>query len=76
MNDNTGGFNAPSREAIYYRIHKLAYGSLWSYDYEAFVSYDSRNRKSAASASVPMRRKEFVPLAPPRVINESWQRGR
>lgn len=76
MNENTGGFNAPSREAIYYRIHKLAYGSLWSYDYETFVSYDSRNRKSAASASVPMRRKEFAPLAPPRVINESWQRGR
>lgn len=27
MNDSSKGFNAPSREAIYYRIHKLAYGS-------------------------------------------------
>ena len=34
------GFNAPSREAIYYRIHKLAYGALWSYDYEEFVKWD------------------------------------
>ena len=35
MRHNTGGFNAPSREAIYYRIHKLAYGSSWEYDYES-----------------------------------------
>ena len=27
MNDNRGGFNAPSRYAIWYRIHKLAYGN-------------------------------------------------
>ena len=40
MNDNCGGFNAPSREAIYYRIHKLAYGPDWEYDYETFVAYD------------------------------------
>ena len=44
MNDNTGEFNAPSREAIYYRIHKLAYGSSWQYDYEQFVEYDIINR--------------------------------
>lgn len=37
MNTNTGGFNAPSREAIYYRIHKLAYGDSWEYGYEEFV---------------------------------------
>ncbi len=73
MNENVGGFNAPSREAIYYRIHKLAYGSSWAYDYETFVSYDARNRKSMASTSAPMRRKEFVPLARPRVVRRSWQ---
>lgn len=38
--NNLGGFNAPSREAIYYRIHKLAYGSEWQYDYEEFVRWD------------------------------------
>jgi len=33
-------FNAPSREAIYYKIHKMAYGSEWEYDYEEFVKFD------------------------------------
>lgn len=40
MNDCQGGYNAPSREAIYRRIHKIAYGPEWEYDYEAFVMYD------------------------------------
>ena len=44
MMDNKGSFNAPSREAIWYRIHKLAYGSDWLYDFEDFVKYDSVNR--------------------------------
>jgi hypothetical protein len=39
-----GEFNAPSREAIYYRIHKLAYGDSWTYDFEEFADYDSINR--------------------------------
>ena len=50
MRHNEGGFNAPSREAIYIRIHKLAYGYKWAYDYEDFVAYDAINRKSAPSA--------------------------
>ena len=37
------GFNAPSREAIYYRINKLAYGKDWQYDYETFVQQDLKN---------------------------------
>jgi len=36
-------YNVPSREAIYNRIHKLAYGYDWEYDYEAFVSWDAPN---------------------------------
>ena len=44
MFTNKGKFNAPSREAIYYRIHKLAYGASWKYDYETFVSWDAKNR--------------------------------
>ena len=47
MNDNVGMFNAPSREAIYYRLHKLAYGIEWMYDYEAFAAYDAINRTPA-----------------------------
>ena len=44
MFTNKGKFNAPSREAIYYRIHKLAYGASWKYDYETFVSWDAKNQ--------------------------------
>lgn len=33
-------FNPPSREAIYYRINKLAFGEQWEYDYEEFVKFD------------------------------------
>ena len=46
MANNEGGFNAPSREAIYFRIHKLAFGREWEYDFEAFAEYDAVNRKS------------------------------
>ena len=41
-------FNAPSREAIYYRIHKLAYGEDWQYDYETFVQQDLKNISSGS----------------------------
>lgn len=43
-------FNAPSREAIYYRIHKLAYGEDWQYDYETFVQQDLKNIPSSQQA--------------------------
>lgn len=43
MNSTDSGYNAPSREAIYYRIHKLAYGKDWNYSFEDFVTYDREN---------------------------------
>ena len=43
MRFNQGMFNAPSREVIYKRIHKLALGKDWQYDYETFVEYDQKN---------------------------------
>jgi hypothetical protein len=70
---NNGGFNAPSREAIYYRIHKLAYGSSWTYDYETFVAYDAVNVKKAAEGRgvlyVP---DNFVPRHRPVVVPHTW----
>ena len=56
MNVNSlGSFNAPSREAIYYRIHKLAYGPEWQYDYEEFVRWDqgSKNIRPSAPRQIP-----------------------
>jgi hypothetical protein len=70
MRDNTGGFNAPSREAIYYRIHKLAYGEEWKYDYEKFVEYDAinRNKPQTKAPLVLDPQKNFRPTAPPVVV--------
>ena len=71
MRYNTGGFNAPSREAIYYRIHKLAYGDEWTYDYETFVKDDEINRTTTTTTqSVPM---IYKPTAPPVVIKKDWR---
>lgn len=67
MRYNEGGFNAPSREAIWYRIHKLAYGEEWDYSYEDFVSYDAKNRKSATKA--PHSNRQLPPLPAPRITD-------
>lgn len=75
MNDNTGGFNAPSREAIYYRIHKLAFGDDWVYDYEDFVEYDAINRIPASeSASIKKAsRRTRIQASPPVIRNKTWK---
>ncbi len=79
MNSGIGtynAYNAPSREAIYYRIHKLAYGDEWEYDYEEFVKYDEVNRKAATKSGVPVyleSPQEVVHTAPPVVYEYSWR---
>ncbi len=75
MRYNTGGFNAPSREAIYYRIHKLAYGDSWEYDYEEFVEWDARNRATSTPATRAMVYKpaNYKPTHPPVIVNKSWK---
>lgn len=48
-------FNAPSRVAIYNRIHKLAYGKQWQFDFESFVKWDMKNiglEKRALKANI------------------------
>lgn len=38
---NAGGeFSVPAREAIYKRIHKIAFGDEWQYSFEDFVAWD------------------------------------
>ena len=75
MRHNTGGFNAPSREAIWYRIHKLAYGDSWEYNYEDFVAYDSKNiGVNTSTSSVGVGVKQALPqLHSPVVVKESWE---
>lgn len=60
--DVASGFNAPSREAIYKRIHRLAFGKDWQYDYEAFVEYDQKNIEAdKAMQSVTMVKSSAMP---------------
>lgn len=74
MRYNTGGFNAPSREAIYYRIHKLAYGDSWEYDYEEFVEWDAINRTAAAAAKRKSTKPAtYKPTHAPIIVNKSWR---
>ena len=78
MRYNTGGFNAPSREAIYYRIHKLAYGDSWEYNYEDFVEYDVKNRQSSSTrtSNYVERPKNYKPLHTPITIKSSWKNAK
>ena len=77
MNLNVGGFNAPSRYAIWYRIHKLAYGEEWTGTYEDFVKYDLEARTKESTASQRTRHnyveKRLPPLAPPVVVSRDWR---
>jgi len=75
MNNNTGGFNAPSRYAIWYRIGKLAYGENWNGSYEDFVTWDLAHRAAAPKSTRKrtMVEKPLPSLAPPVVINHSWR---
>lgn len=78
MRYNTGGFNAPSRYAIWYRINKLAYGDSWNGTYEDFVEYDAINRTPSAAARRTQSRRNYVEkplpaLAPPVVVGHSWR---
>jgi len=69
MHYTAGGFNAPSRLAIWYKMHRLAYGTSWKYDYEDFVTYDAVNRKSSQSTAS----RALVPLPAPRVLSLDWK---
>ena len=74
MRYNTGGYNAPSREAIYYRANKLAYGESWKYDYETFVNFDlTTYLAKVASRAVRTSPDRFHPTHPPVIVKENWR---
>ena len=70
-----GAFNAPSRQAIWYRIMKLSQGAQWTGNYEDFVAYDlAHPTEPATKAARPNYvEKEFEPLAKPVIHNRSWR---
>ncbi len=75
MRHNNTHFNAPSREAIYYRIHKLAYGASWQYSYGGFVVWDMPNIASgiARQAAGRYATEQMKPTSPPVTVNKSWK---
>ncbi|MGM9961657.1 MAG: M64 family metallopeptidase [Holdemanella porci] len=74
MRFNVGGYNAPSRESIWYRIHKLANGDDWKYNHEEFVAYDMVNSTpSARKVQKISPQKQYAPLMPPVIVNYDWK---
>lgn len=75
MRYNTGGYNAPSREAIYRRIQGISQGPGWKFDRETFVAQDVKNvtrkvmkEKRKCVAKI----KEQPRHTPPVVIRRPW----
>lgn len=72
MRSNTHGFNAPSREAIYKRIMRTAYGSIWEYDYETFVEFDQAHLPTPTETRTRATREEASrPFTPPVFTNKT-----
>lgn len=73
MRNNTGEFNAPSRESIYKNIMSKAFDD-WEYDYEEFVEFDLRVNgisSSAPSLLEMVPQEELPPLGEPVVIDRA-----
>lgn len=72
MNNNTVGFNAPSRESIYKRTMNLSSNGSFNYDYETFVAFDLSYKQAIKQQSNSSRSNEQVNLrpTPPVIVNE------
>lgn len=65
MNGNTGGFNAPSRQALYNKVMKLGEGREATY--EEFVTFDSpETQTKTRAASIAA---DFRPFHAPQFVN-------
>ncbi len=74
MRDNTGGYNAPSREIIYKRAMELNKGASYVYDFEDFAAFDATLAIEATRASESVETKavvrDFVPFGEPVITFE------
>lgn len=71
MNNDWTWFNGPSREAIFYHVHKIAFGDEWVYDFEDFAEFDKKvgygmysTTKASAVPTVDMRKLTAPPILP------------
>ena len=77
---NTGGYNAPSREAIYTKIMLFSEDIGWTYDYETFVEFDSPARVKDTRRVNSKNRKilynqDNEPLKPPKFYDNAVSAG-
>ncbi|MCK9160193.1 MAG: M64 family metallo-endopeptidase, partial [Bacteroidaceae bacterium] len=71
MYENTGGFNAPSRMAIYKYVNLLANKGDWTFDLNTFLTWDKQflsTRKSSATRSTRSSSSIWKPLHAPRLM--------
>lgn len=68
MRFNEPAFNAPSREAIYKRAMKLAYGDSWTYNYETFVDFDLKIKSRTLLDVTNRRAHSLRSHRPPQII--------
>ncbi len=81
MTSRATDFNAPSRQAIWYRINKLTQRANWEGTYEDFVQFDKATYGAQASArrtqkqteDSRIRRTEELRTAPPVVKTITWR---
>lgn len=86
MLDNTGGFNAPSRWAIYYRVMKMTEStSATSFQeslsefltWDRSITYTTTTAAGASSArKLPAAANGMKPLAPVEFVTGKWVNGR
>ena len=76
MGSSPTGFNAPSREAIYKRVHELADDSF-VYDYETFVAFDQASTGEGLGANLSTIKypKRIMKRLPPPVFIEDNPHG-
>ena len=54
---NAGGeFSVPARVAIYKKIHKVAYGETWQYNFDDFVTWDRHALPKQTANHTPKKR--------------------
>ena len=77
MSSDDTEFNAPSREAIWYRLNKLTQGENWEGTHEDFVAFDKATATARARARTHTKdAPKPVKLAPPVVKTITWRMER
>ena len=75
MNDsnNYGSFNAPSRSQIWTRVMKLSEGESWTYDYNAFKTWDKAHPTANTAKRVVKAGEKAHSHVSPVTLRKTWK---